>query len=158
MSGQLDLFQGLKLDDVEPTTELVVKNKAIRIPLRRKRRQALSRLIEILKELEGKDIWISTYDAGGRHFWIHNLKLERLSLEFFPMKSGDGNLLPSVIVLKGRRNAEVRIFTDYLVGVREQRCQDCLQYLLDFRNGLWQHRIDQWHSHYACLHLTRMKG
>ncbi len=158
MTGQLDLFRGLKLDEIEPTTELVVRKKTVRIPLRRRRRQALTRLLQILKELEGKDVWISTYDAGGRHFWIQNLKLQRLSVESFPMKLGDPNWLPSVIVLKGRRNAEVRIFTDYLVAVRKQTYQRCCQYLLDFRNGLWEHRIDQWHSHYACLHLTKPEG
>jgi hypothetical protein len=157
LTGQLDLFSGVKLDEPEPTTRLTVGRRAIQIPLRRQRRQALSRLVEILQELEGRDIWISSYDAGGRHFWLHHLKLPRLSLEFYPMR-GDSKWLPSVIVLRGSRNAEVRIFTDYLVAVREQEYQGCWLYLLDFRNGLWGHRIDQHYSHYACLHITRFKS
>ncbi len=157
MTGQLDLFRGLKLDEIEPTTELVVRKRTVRIPLRQRRRQALTRLLQILKELEGKDVWISTYDAGGRHFWIQNLKLQRLSVESFPMKLGDPNWLPSVIVLKGRRNAEVRIFTDYLVAVREQEYQGYWHYLLDFRNGTWEYPIDSYRCHYACLTITRFK-
>ena len=31
--------------------------------------------MEILEELEGKDIYIGCYEAGGRHFWLDNLKL-----------------------------------------------------------------------------------
>jgi hypothetical protein len=62
-----------------------------------------------------------------------------------------------VIVLWGNRSACVRIFTDYLVAVREQEYQGYWNYLLDFRNGFWQSPIDNFRSHYACLHITRFK-
>ena len=65
--------------------------------------------------------------------------------------------IPSVIVLWGSRSAQVRIFTDYLVAVREQEYQGYWHYLLDFRNGFWQSPIDNYRSHYACLHITRFK-
>jgi len=36
--------------------------------------------MKILAELEGEDIYIGSYEAGGRHFWFDNLKLQRLKL------------------------------------------------------------------------------
>jgi len=60
-------------------------------------------------------------------------------------------------VLWGSRSAQVRIFTDYLVAVREQEYQGYWHYLLDFRNGFYESRLDEFKSHYACLHITRFK-
>ena len=158
MSGQLDLFDGVKLANPEPVTTVKLGRKLARIPLRKQRREAITRLMEILEELEGKDIHIGSYDAGGRHFWLDNLKLQRLRLEWHPTKyKDDQSYIPSVIVLGGNRSACVRIFTDYLVAVREQEYQGYFHYLLDFRNGFWQSPIDNYRSHYACLHITRFK-
>lgn len=158
MKGQLDLFGGVDIEEPESMTSLKVGSRVIQIPLRKKRREALARLMEILAELEGKDIYIGTYDAGGRHFWIDNLKLVRLQLEFFPARyNADSKYIPSVVVLWGSKSACVRIFTDYLVAVREQEYQGYWHWLLDFRNGLWAHRIDEYRSHYACLTITRFK-
>jgi len=160
MTTQLDLFgeAKVKVEEPEPTTTVRVGSRTVQIPLRRKRREALARLIEILAELEGKDIYIGSYEAGGRHFWIDNLKLGRLKLEFHPFRfRDDHNYIPSVIVLWGSRAAHVRIFTDYLVAVRTQEYQGYWHYLLDFRNGLWEHPIDNFRSHYACLTITRFK-
>lgn len=160
MTTQLDLFgeAKVKVEEPEPMTTVRVGSRTVQIPLRRKRREALARLIEILAELEGKDIHIGSYDAGGRHYWIDNLKLPRLKLDFFPYRfRDDHNYIPSVIVLWGSRAAQVRIFTDYLVAVRTQEYQGYWHYLLDFRNGLWEHPIDNFRSHYACLTITRFK-
>jgi len=158
MTGQLDLFKGVKLAEPEPVTTVRLGRKAARIPLRKQRREAITRLMEILEELEGKDIHIGSYDAGGRHFWLDNLKLPRLQLEWHPTRyKNDQNYIPGVIVLWGNRSACVRIFTDYLVAVREQEYQGYFHYLLDFRNGFWQSPIDNFRSHYACLHITRFK-
>ena len=74
MSGQLDLFEGVKLAEPEPLTTVTLGRKSARIPLRKQRRKAITRLMKILEELEGKDIHIGSYDAGGRHFWLDNLK------------------------------------------------------------------------------------
>jgi hypothetical protein len=158
MSGQLDLFEGVKLAEPEPLTTVKLGRREARIPLRKQRREAVTRLMEILEELEGKDIHIGSYDAGGRHFWLDNLKLPRLQLEWHPTRyKNDQNYTPGVIVLWGSRSACVRIFTDYLVAVREQEYQGYWHYLLDFRNGFWQSPIDNFRSHYACLHITRFK-
>jgi len=158
MVGQLDLFDGVKLAEPEPTTTVRLGHRTAQIPLRKQRREATRRLMAILEELEGKDIHIGSYDAGGRHFWLDNLKLPRLQLEWHPIRlKSDQSYIPSVIVLWGSRSACVRIFTDFLVAVREQEYQGYWHYLLDFRNGFWQSPIDNFRSHYACLHITRFK-
>jgi hypothetical protein len=158
MTTQLDLFGGVKMAEPEPMTEVRLGHRSAKIPLRKKRREALTRLMGILAELEGNDVWIGSYEAGGRHFWLDNLKLPRLQLDFHPIRFRDDlNYIPSVIVLWGSRSAQVRIFTDYLVAVREQEYQGYWQYLLDFRNGFWEHPIDNFRSHYACLTITRFK-
>jgi len=95
---------------------------------------------------------------GAGHFWLDNLKLTRLQLEWHPSRlKNDHNYIPSVIVLWGSRSACARIFTDYLVAIREQEYQGYWHYLLDFRNGFWQSPIDNYRAHYACLHITRFK-
>jgi hypothetical protein len=160
MAGQLDIFGEAKVtvEEPEPMTPVRAGSRVVQIPLRRKRREACKRLMEILAELEGKDVHIGSYEAGGRHFWINNLKLPRLKLEFHPLRfRDDHNYLPGVIVLWGSKDASVRIFTDYLVAVREQEYQGYWHYLLDFRNGLWQYPIDNFRSHYACLTITKFK-
>ena len=160
MAGQVGLFDEAKVTVEEPErmTTVRVGSRVVQIPLRKKRREAIKRLMEILVELEGKDIHIGSYDAGGRHFWLGNLKLPKLKLDFHPMRlRDDQNYIPSVIVLGGSRSAQVRIFTDYLVAVREQEYQGYQHYLLDFRNGLWEHPVDNYRSHYAGLTITKFK-
>ena len=160
MTTQLDLFEKakVKIDEPESMTKVRLGQRAARIPLRKQRREALAKLLEILAELEGKDIFISSYHPGGSHFWLGNLKLPRLKLDFHPIRfRDDHNYIPIVIVLWGSRAAEVRIFTDYLVDVRVQEYQGYWHYLLDFRNGFWESPIDNFKSHYACLHITKFK-
>jgi hypothetical protein len=157
MTTQLDLFGGVKMAEPEPMTEVRLGHRSARIPLRKKRREACNRLMGILEELEGKDIHIGSYDAGGKHFWLENLLLRRLQLDWYPPGIGTKDYIPDVIVLWGSRSAQVRIFTNYLVAVREQEYQGYWLYLLDFRNGFWEHPIDNFKSHYACLTITRFK-
>jgi hypothetical protein len=158
MTTQLDLFGKAQVSvaEPEPMTPVRVGNRVAQIPLHKRRRQACNRLMEILEELEGKDIHIGSYKAGGRHFWVNNLKLPRLQLGWYPpVRPKD--YIPNVIVLWGSRSAQVRIFTDYLVAVREQEYQGYWLYLLDFSNGFWEHPIDNYRCHYACLTITRFK-
>lgn len=158
MSGQLGLFDEVKLDKPEKPTTVRLGHKAAQIPLHKLRRIAIKRLMEILEELEGKDIYIGSYDAGGRHYWLNNLKLQRLQLEWHPNRlKNDQNYIPGVIVLWGTRSASIRIFTEYLTAVREQEYEGYWHYLLDFHNGFWQSPIDNYRSHYACLQITRFK-
>ena len=155
----MSLFEeaGVEVTEPEPMTTVQVGNRIAQIPLRRKRREALNRLMDILEELEGKVIHIGSYDAGDRHYWVDNLKLPRLKLDWYPPGRHTKGYIPSVIVLWGNRAAQVRIFTNYLVAVREQEYQGYWLWLLDFRNGFWEHPIDTYYSHYACLTITRFK-
>lgn len=158
MTTQLDLFEEVKIAEPEPMTDIRLGQRVVRIPLRKKRREALTRLMDILKELEGKDIYIGSYDAGGRHYLVNNLLLRRLQLEYFPFRFKDDiNYIPSVVVLWGSRSGQIRIFTDYLVAVREQEYQGYWNWLLDFRNGFYDSKLDEFKSHYACLTITRFK-
>ncbi len=143
MAGQIGLFDEVKLEEPEPTTSVRIGSRVAQIPLRKKRREAIKRLMEILIELEGRDIYIGSYGVGGSHFWLDNLKLPRLKLEYHPFRlRDDTSYIPRVIVLWGSRSAHVRIFTDYLVAVREQEYFGYWHYLLDFRNGTWEYPID----------------
>jgi len=161
VTTQLGLFEeaGVEVKEPEPMTPWQVGTRIIQIPLRKKRREACDELMEILEKLEGKDIYISSYNAGGQHFRLDNLKLSRLELDWYPPRfKSNGNYIPRVIMLWGSRSAQVRIFTNYLVAVREQEYEGYWHYLLDFRAGLWGHRLDDYYSHYACLTITRFKG
>jgi len=158
LTTQLGLFGDTKIEAPEPRTEVKLGKRSVQYPLHKKRREALIRLMETLEELEGKDIYIGSYDTGGRHYWVNNLLLRRLQLEWHPLRlKSDSNYVPGVIILWGSRGASVRIFTDYLVAVREQEYQGYWLYLLDFRNGFWDNRRDEFRSHYACLQITRFK-
>ena len=160
MTTQLDLFNEAKveIEKPEPMTTVRLGKREARVPLRKQRREAIDRLMAILADLEGKDIYIGSYEAGGRHFWLDNLKLQRLRLDFFPASyEVERKYIPSVIVLWGSRGACIRIFTDYLVAVRTQEYQGYWHYLLDFRNGFWESPIDNYRSHYACLTITKFK-
>jgi len=126
VTTQLDLFQEAKveIEKPEPMTEVRLGHRSARVPLRKQRKEALAKLMNILADLEGKDIYIGSYDAGGRHFWLDNLKLQRLQLEYHPFHfKEDTSFIPTVVVLWGSRGGSVRIFTDYLVAVREQDYQ-----------------------------------
>jgi len=157
VAGQLDLFEEVEVEEPEPMTAVRVGSRVAQFPLHKKRREACKRLMEILEQLEGKDIHIGSYNAGGGHFWLDNLKLPRLKLDWYPPGRFTKGYIPNAIVLWGSRSAQVRIFTDYLVNVREQEYQGYWHYLLDFRNGFGESPIDNLRSHYACLMITRFK-
>lgn len=156
MSTQMSLFEEVEVDleKPEPRTTVRLGNRAVEIPLHKRRREAVQKLMAILDQLEGKDIHISTYGGSGNHFWLNNLKLGRLRVEKIP---GDGKT-PSVIVLWGSREASVRIFTNQLVNVREQEYQGFTLWLIDFWNGFGAHPIDPYRPvGYVSLHIARFK-
>ena len=155
MTTQLGLFEKAEVEgkQPDPRTRVQVGTRIAQVPLRRKRREALQRLMEVLEQLEGKDVYISTYGGAHNHFWLNNLKLGRLRVERFR----GSDKIPSVVVLWGNKGASVRMFTDQVVNLREQEYEGYTHWLLDFRNGLWEHPIDNYYSHYACLTITRFK-
>lgn len=140
MKGQLDLFGEAKVEveKPEPPTPVRVGSRVAQINLRKRRRQALVELMEILSELEGRDVYIGSYFGPHGHFWINHLKLGRMQLGTF--KGGDN--LPSVIVLWGSRGGSVRIFTDLVKSLRRQEYQGYTLWLLDFWNGFGEYPIN----------------
>ena len=160
----LSLFEqaGVEVAEPEPTTEYRIGHRAVQLPLRKRRREALEKLREVLEQLEGKDIYISSYGGAGSHFWINRLKLGRLRLEYssykYPAAPWKGDYTPSVIVLWGNRDGSVRIFTNQLINVREQEYQGYTMWLLDFWNGFGEYPIDPYRPiGYTCLDIVRFK-
>jgi hypothetical protein len=152
----MNLFHENKVEvsKSEQNTPVRVGNRIAQIPLRRRRREALEKLIPILDQLEGKDVYIGSYFGSHNHFWANNLKLGRLRVE----KISGGDRFPSVIVLWGSRYASVRIFTDQLVAVREQEYSGYTLWLLDFWNGFGEHPIDPYRPiGYVSLDIARFK-
>ncbi len=156
ISTQMNLFQEAKVEVTkpEPKTTVRVGSRIAEIPLRKKRKEAMEKLIPILDQLEGKDVYIGSYFSSHNHFWINHLKLGRLKVE----RISGGDKLPSVIVLWGSRDASVRIFTDQLVAVREQEYSGYTLWLLDFWNGFGEHPIDPYRpTGYVSLDIARFK-
>jgi hypothetical protein len=152
----LTLFERaeVELDKPEPRTTVRVGKRAAEIPLRKRRKEALEKLMAILTQLEGKDVHIGSCNGAHSHFWLNNLKLGRLQVD--GLRGGDR--LPSVIVLWGSRGASVRIFTDQVVDVREQEYQGYTHWLVDFWNGLGEHPIDPYRPEgYVSLDIVRFK-
>jgi hypothetical protein len=156
VSTQMSLFEKTEVgpEKPEPRTTVRVGNRVAEVPLRKRRREALQKLMAILDQLEGKDVHISTYGGSGSHFWMNNLKLGRLRVD----KILGDNKTPSVIVLWGSREASVRIFTDRIVNVREQEYQGFTLWLVDFWNGFGEYPIDPYRPKgYVSLNIVRFK-
>jgi len=153
----MSLFEraGVAVTEPEPMTEVRLGHRSARVRLARKRREALEKLIPILDQLEGKDIYISWCGGARSHFWLTNLKLSRLQVEKGWSAHGGGT---SVIVLWGSRGANVRIFTDRLYAVREQEYSGYTLWLVDFWNGFGGNPIDDYSPYgYEALEIKRMK-
>lgn len=157
MSAQLSIFgeAGVEVTQPEPKTEVRLGTRERRVNLAKKRREALREFIELLADLEGKDIYVGAYGGHGSHYWIDNLKLGRMRVEQ-PM-FGDKEL-PSVIVLRGNRSGVVRIFTDRIYALRRQEYFGYTLWLLDFWNGFGEYPIDPYRRP-GCdsIHIKRFK-
>ncbi|MCL0088788.1 hypothetical protein M1O54_00235 [Dehalococcoidia bacterium] len=155
MTSQLSLFEEVEvMGEVEKPTPVRAGNRVVEIPLRKRRREALKKLVELLRQLEGKDIYIGAHFGPQNHFWVRNLKLGRLRVG--NLLSNDG--LPSVVVLWGNREGSIRIFTDQVVNLRQQEYQGYTQWLLDFWNGFGAYPIDPYRPRgYVSLEIVRFK-
>jgi hypothetical protein len=70
----------------------------------------------------------------------------------------NGDRWPSVVVLWGRKDASVRIFTERIIDVREQEYQGYTLWLVDFWNGFAEYPIDPYRpSGYVSLQIARLK-
>lgn len=161
---QLDLFGEAKVtvEEPEPMTTVKVGHREAQIPLRRKRREALDRLISVLDELEGKDVYIGWCGGTRSHFWLNHLKLGRLEVEkpwwWFDKDHPPKHYGAPVIVLWGSRGASVRIFTEQLTNVRRQEYQGYTLWLVDFWNGFGESQLDPYKPNgYESLDIVRFK-
>lgn len=146
---QLGLFDKEAVNyEVGQKTTVRLGKRSAQVPLRRRRREATERLKEVLAQLEGKDILVSTCDGARSHFWTDHLLLRRLKVEWGLRWLNEG--LPSHLVLWGSKTSgatqqDVRIFLDQLYAVREQYCQNGKPYyLIDFWNGWGEYPIDKY--------------
>jgi hypothetical protein len=156
MQGQTSLFGGdvgvSKEPPAKPTT-VRCGSRSAQVNLQKKRREALKDFANLLKELEGKDIYIGHDMGSSGHFHLNWLKLAKLKVEPF----GSDNL-PGYIRLWGRRDACILIETDQVVALRRQEYQGYWCYLLDFWNGFGEYPIDRYkHKGYDCLTITVFK-
>jgi len=154
VSAQLDLFCQAKVAVIEPEplTSVRFGPRERKVNLAKKRREALKEFMQLLNELEGKDIYIGDYGGHGSHYWISKLKLGRMQVE---QLFGDKEV-PSVIVLRGTRGGSVRIFTDRVVALRRQEYFGYTLWLLDFWNGFGEYPIDRYRmTGYDSLDIIR---
>jgi hypothetical protein len=154
MSTQLSIFEeaGVEVTQPEPKTAVRLGTRERHVNLTKKRREALKEFIDVLAELEGKDVYIGAYGGHGSHYWVDDLKLGRMTVE---SAFGDREV-PAVIVLRGSRGSSVRIFTDRAYALRRQEYFGYTLWLLDFWNGFGEYPIDPYHRK-GCdsLHIKR---
>ena len=157
MSAQLDLFRQAEVEVNQPEPETAVRlgTRERHVNLAKKRREALKEFMELLADLEGKDVFIGAYGGHSSHYWVEGLKLGRMQVER-PM-FGDKEV-PSVIVLRGNRAGVVRIFTEHVYGLRCQEYFGYTLWLLDFWNGFGEYPIDPYRRP-GCdsIHIKRFK-
>ena len=154
MSTQLSIFEeaGVEVTQPEPKTAVRLGTRERHVNLAEKRREALEEFMDVLAELEGKDVYIGAYGGHGSHYWVDDLKLGRMTVENV---FGDKDV-PAVIVLRGSRGSSVRIFTDRAYALRRQEYFGYTLWLLDFWNGFGEYPIDPYHRK-GCdsLHIKR---
>lgn len=154
---QTGLFKEDDIKPVEPRDKVRLGKREAQIPMRKKRREALGKLMEVLRKLEGKDLYIGTYGPSGNHFWLEYLKLSKLKVE--GMGLTEDKYGAPVIVLWGDRGASIRMFTDCLVNVREQDYGKYTMWLVDFWNGFGEYPIDPHRPRgYVSLQIVAPKG
>ena len=127
--------------EVDKGTTVKLGKHSIRVFTKKRNKEAISKLKQILSQLEGKDILISQYCD---YWWHKDLRLKRLQVQWFYDGSG--------LVLWGTRGAQVRILgLKFLYNFREQYCGDKPYYLLDFWNGFRSELLDSYHrGSYQC--------
>ena len=130
--------------EVDKGTTVKLGKRSVRVFMKKRHREAVSKLKETLRQLEGKDVVVSQYCD----YWCyHDLRLNRLQVQWFQDDSG--------LVLWGTRGGEVRImWLEFLYSFREQYCGDKPYYLLDFWNGFRSSPLDSYfRGGYQCLEI-----
>ena len=146
--NQLGLFEKEEEQSyrIEEKTTVRLGTHSAQVSLKKRRREAWQKLKEILTQLEGKDVLVSSCGGARSHFWIDDLLLRRLEVEreWFLQKEG----VPGVLVLwsgaraKGMQQ-QIRIFLDQLSNVRTNDYGSNVDYLIDFWNGWGEYPLNQ---------------
>jgi hypothetical protein len=160
MEGQTSLFGGdvgvSNEPQSKPTTVRCGKRTA-QVNLQKKKREAITEFKKLLKELEGKNIYIGHDMGSAGHFLLNWLKLEKVQVETFG-SIFDSNNIPTAFKLWGRKDACILIETDQVVALRRQEYEGYWCYLLDFWNGFGENPINPYrHKGYDCLSITVFK-
>ena len=147
--NQLGLFDTVEKRDyqIERRTAVRLGRRAAQVSLKKRRREAWRKLREVLEQLEGKDVLVSSCNGARSHFWTDNLLLRRLKVEFG--WGIDKHNPPAVLVLWGGAQAKgmeqhIRLFLDQLWDVRTNDYGNYSQYLIDFWNGWGEYPFDQY--------------
>ena len=144
---QLGLFEKVNerriLEDAEPEplSDVLLGGKTVQYPLRAIRREAIKKLLEALKPLEGKDVFVEFCGGSRSHFWVDNLRLSKMRVDI-PSYPLSPKTIPMTIWLRGNRNASVMISTECLRDVRIQEYFGYTLYLIDFWNGFGEYPIE----------------
>jgi len=131
--------------DVDKGTVVKLGRHTTRVFTRRRNKEAIERLKEILSQLEGKDVLISQHCD---YWWYQDLRLKKLGAQWFHDNSG--------LVLWGTKGAEVRIlWLKFLYNFREQYYGNGKPYyLLDFWNGFRNEPLNNYYrGGYQCLQI-----
>ena len=131
--------------EVDKGTTVKLGKRSVRVFTKKRHREAVSQLKEVLGQLQGKDILVSQCCD---YWWHQDLRLNRLQVHWFHDNSG--------LVLWGTKGAQVRIlWLKFLYNFREQYYGNGKPYyLLDFWNGFRSEPIDSYHrGGYQCLEI-----
>lgn len=140
---QLGLFHTEEKEkcQIDKGTTVKLGKRSLRIYSKKRNREAIAKLRDVLSQLEVKGILVSQYCD---FWWSKNLRLKRLQVQWFHDDSG--------LVLWGNEGAQVRIHElKFLYNFREQYCGDKPYYLLDFWNGFPRLPIDRCSRGHQCL-------
>lgn len=159
---QLGLFEKETEQDyrIEEKTTVKLGRHSAQVSLKKKRREAWQKLKELLTQLEGKDILISSYWGSQNHFWADNLLLRCLQVESQLNWGQPKDDPPSVLVLWGGvrprgMTQHIRVFLDQLWDVRTNDYGSYVEYLVDFWNGWGDYPIDRYRPRgYVSLTLS----
>jgi hypothetical protein len=147
---QLSLFEKETEQNyqVEEKTTVRLGRHRAQVPLKKRRREAYAKLKEILEELEGKDVLVSSCWGAHSHFWADNLVLRRLKVEWGLNWGTDRDNPPTLLVLWGTMakglQQNIRVFLDQLWNVRTNDYGSYTHYLIDFWNGWGEYPLDQY--------------
>lgn len=161
LTGQRHLITGNDLPYKEEESDLMVTpvrlgQRVASVKLNKKRREALIRFVEAMKEAEGKDLAIEVNPGSSGSFRLVGLKLQRMQMQNYPPSYFEREI-PWSVNLWGRGNQSIWIDTQLVTGLRVQEYMGFTIYFLDFWNGFDGYPRSPYKPHYQCLHISVIK-